>query len=47
MFQREAIFVAFRVWLHEKELGPLERGYPPHQDVADMSNLFYFGFVFM
>ena len=46
MFEKEAIFVTFTVWLYEKQLGSL-KGYLIHQDVADMSNLFYFNFVFI
>ena len=46
MFKKEAFLVTFRVWLYEEQLGSL-RGYPTHQDVADMLNLFDFHFVFI
>ena len=45
MFQKEAIFVTFRVCYMRNNLAWLG-GYPTHLDVADISNLFYFHFVF-
>ena len=44
--RKKQFFVTFRVWLYVKQLGWLG-GYPNHWDVADMSNLFYFHFVFI
>ena len=44
MFQKEANFCYFSVMvIWETTL----EGYPIHQDVADMSGLFYFVFVFI
>ena len=45
MFQKEAIFVTVRVCYMRNNLACLG-GYPTHLDVADISNLFYFHFVF-
>ena len=45
MFQKEAIFCYFQDMLYQKQLD-LRRGYLTHLDVADMSNLFYFHFMF-
>ena len=45
MFQKEAIFVTFRVRYMRNNLACLG-GYLTHLDAADMSNLFYFHFVF-
>ena len=45
MFQKEAIFVTFRVCYIRNNLACLG-GYLTHLDVANMSDLFYFHFVF-
>ena len=57
MFKKEAIFVTFRVWLYEKQLGSIRElslsrlgGCPSLRDLpnmSDMSNPFCFHFVFM
>ena len=47
MFKKEAFFfVTFRVWLY-KNNEARQGGYPTHGDVADMSNFFYFHFMFI
>ena len=45
MFQKEPIFCYFWGMLYEKQMASLG-GYPTHLDVTDISNLFYFHFVF-
>ena len=46
MFQKEAIFVTFKVCYMRNNLACLG-GYPSHLDVADVSNFFFFfDFVF-
>ena len=44
MFKKKQSFITFRVCYRRNNLAYL-KGYPAHQDVADMSNLFYFHFV--
>ena len=47
MCKKEAILCSFRVYyMMRNNLACLE-GYPAHRDIADMSNLFYFHFVFI
>ena len=45
MFQKEAIFVTFRICYMRKDL-PCLGEYPTPLDVSDISNLFYFHFAF-
>ena len=46
MFKKNQSFITFRVCYRRNNLAHL-KGYPVHRDVADMSNLFYFHFVFI
>ena len=46
MFKKEAFFATFRLYGYLRNKLARFGGYPTHGDVADMSNLFYFHFVF-
>ena len=48
LLKRNKNWNTFRVWLYEKQLGSLRLGgFPTHQDVADISDRFYFYSAFI
>ena len=47
MFKKQAFFLLLLEYDYVRNSLPRLGGYPTHGDVVDMSNLFYFHFVFI